>query len=332
MTVVVNDEVDLIETWLRYHFAAGVELVIATDHRSVDGTTDVLRAYEREGRVVLLREEGEVFRQAEWVTRMSRLAATSHGADWVVPSDADEFWWPRPGGFAEILAAVPSRFGVVRGLMRHFVLRPGPQPFFERMTHRARPTVDLASPYHAQVKIVHRGVPDASVSVGNHDAEGAGLRVLREWFPFEVLHYPLRDARQLRAKFARRATSPDGRHIVRALDLLESGRGDVLLAEASTADDELEQRVADGTLVRDVRLRNAIRALEAGQPVPRPTPTLADEADLACDAHVALHHDSAAVADRLCVGLEHRVALLEEGGLTARAARRLRRRRRGVLS
>ena len=59
------------------------------------------------------------------MTRMARLAATEHGADWVVNSDADEFWWPRGGDVAEVLAAVPGRFGVVRGMWRQFVPRPG---------------------------------------------------------------------------------------------------------------------------------------------------------------------------------------------------------------
>ena len=326
MTLVVRDEADLVGAWLDYHLARGVDLVIATDHRSVDGTTDVLRGHERDGRVVLLREEGDDLRQAKWVTRMARLAATEHGADWVIPSDADEFWWPREGTFAEILAAVPRRFGVVRGLMRHFVLRPGEGPFFERMTARARPTADLSSPYHAQVKIAHRAAADAVVAVGNHDVEGSGLRLVREWFPFEVLHFPIRSERQLEDKFLRRATSPDGRHIVRALDLLARGEGGTLLAETLVDDERLATGLGEGTLVLDVRLRDALRGLASdGCLPPDPRQALADDADLAIDAHVALEHDSAVIAERRCSELEHAVAVLESrGSLSTRLARRVR--------
>jgi hypothetical protein len=324
MTLVVRDEADVLEHWLRYHLARGVDLVIATDHRSVDGTADILRDYARDGRVVVLREGGDVLRQADWVTRMSRLAAVEHGASWVIPSDADEFWWPRSGSFAEILGAVPRSFGVVRGLMRHFVLRPGDESFLERMTVRARPTVDLSSPFHGQMKIAHRAVPDARVSAGNHDVEGAGLRLLREWFPFEVLHFPIRNEQQLEAKFLRRATSPDGQHIVRALELLGRGERDRLLAEASIDDGELEAGLRDGKLVRDVRLRDAMRGLDTEDRLPAtPVPTPSDDADLAEDAHVALEHDSVAIAHRQYRALEHRVGVLEaRATVGARVARR----------
>ena len=323
MTLLVRDEADLIDTWLRYHLAQGVDVVIATDHNSIDGTSDILHDYARDGRVVVLRESGVQIRQSEWMTRMSRLAAADHAADWVIPSDADEFWWPRRGSFAEILYSVPHRFGVVRALMRSFVLRPGDGPVFERLTVRTRPTADLSSQYHAQVKVVHRGVGDATVETGNHDVEGAGLRLLREWFPFEVLHFPLRSVSQLVDKFTRRATT--GQHTARAVDLLGRGELDTLLAETVVEDAALEAGLADGSLVRDVRLRDVLRALDDHGAVPAcPPPTLLDDADLAIDADVALEHDSAMIAERRCTALEHAVALLEQrASLATRVRRRL---------
>ena len=328
MTLLVRDEADILEHWLRYHLARGIDVVIATDHRSADGTTDILRSYQRDGRVVLLREHGEVMQQAEWVTRMARLAATEHGADWVIASDADEFWWPRSASFAELLEDVPSRFGVVRGLMRQFVFCPGEGSVFERMTIRARPSADLTSPYHAQVKVVHRGVPDASVTVGNHDVEGRGLRLIRDWFPFEVLHFPIRNERQLVDKFRRRATSPDGQHIVKALDRLARGEQELLLAETAFNAAALEAGLRAGSLVRDVRLRNALRSIATTGSLRSPTPpNLLDDADLAEDATVALQFDGAAVLARRCAELEHRAAVLEHrGSVRGRLAGRLSRR------
>src|SRR2546421_1075856 len=140
MTLTARDEEDILDDHIRYHLDAGVDFVVATDHRSVDGTTEILQQYEREGHLRLIREQGEAYRQSKWVTRMARLAATEHGADWVINSDADEFWWPRNGTLREVLSAVPARFGAIRGIWRHFVLRPdAAEPVFERMTVRRTP-------------------------------------------------------------------------------------------------------------------------------------------------------------------------------------------------
>ena len=51
----------------------------------------------------MIQEPGEDLRDGEWVTRMARLAATEFGADWVINSDADEFWWPRGGSLKHVL-------------------------------------------------------------------------------------------------------------------------------------------------------------------------------------------------------------------------------------
>ena len=135
MTLLVRDEADIVDAQIAFHLDAGVDFVVATDNRSEDGTTEILERYAREGHLHLIREPGDDLRQSEWVTRMARLAATEFGADWVINADADEFWWPRGGDFRALFAAVPERFGVVRGAWRNFVPRPDDDRFFaERMT------------------------------------------------------------------------------------------------------------------------------------------------------------------------------------------------------
>ena len=321
MTLVVRDEVDLVGDWLCYHLARGIDQVIVTDHRSVDGTSEVLAEHARDGRVRVIREEAPEMRQAEWVTRMARLAATDHGADWVINSDADEFWWPRDGGVHELLDAVPERYGVVRALWRQFVLRPdGPTSFAERMTVRCRPVADFASPYHAQVKIVHRALPDVVVSEGNHDAYGDGLTLIREWLPFEVLHFPLRAEAQVEDKFLRRRAILGGDHIADAIRRLDS-EGLSTYHHAVLFDDlEVERGLGDGTLVVDPRLRDALASLEGATMLPSWTPTLADDVDLALDFQLALERDSWVNLDWRAAALERSIARLE-GAATLGGAR-----------
>src|SRR4051812_17470085 len=44
MTLLVRDEVDIVDVNLAYHLARGVDGVIVTDHRSTDGTRERLDA------------------------------------------------------------------------------------------------------------------------------------------------------------------------------------------------------------------------------------------------------------------------------------------------
>jgi len=82
-TLVVRDEADIVGEQIAYHLNAGVDFVIATDHESEDGTTQILERYVREGRLRLIRVQGEM-RDGPWRTHMARLAAIEHGADWVI--------------------------------------------------------------------------------------------------------------------------------------------------------------------------------------------------------------------------------------------------------
>ena len=204
MTLVVRDERDIVEQHLSFHRAAGVDAVIVTDHASTDGTEDVLARHEQDGFVRVLREPDGRFRQREWVTRMARLAATEHEADWVINSDADEFWWPRGASLREVLGAVPARYGIVQSLVRHFVpLADDGRPFEERMTFRLRPTApinDPASPWRPYRKVVHRASPVIELVEGGHAVRSQNLPPLRGWYPIECLHFPLRSQGQVERK------------------------------------------------------------------------------------------------------------------------------------
>jgi hypothetical protein len=272
LTLLVRDEADIVDANLAFHLAAGVDFVIATDHRSRDGTTEILESYEQRGVLRLFREDGEFSRQAEWQTRMARLAATEHGADWVINSDADEFWWPRDASLTKALQAVPDAYGVVRGLTRNFVpLEDDSGWFADRMTVRfagGAPINDPATPFRPVVKVAHRGHPNVRVGNGGcHQVFGVPWPVLPGWYPFEVLHLPLRSREQSAGKYRKTWTGwADNLRgdLARAKQHAERGRPDAVWERAAVGGRSLERGLADGALIVDTRLRDALRALRAG--------------------------------------------------------------------
>jgi hypothetical protein len=260
-TLVVRDEADIVEAQVSYHLDAGVDLVLATDHDSRDGTTEILESYERKGVLRLFRERGEM-RESVWRSQMARLAAVEHGADWVINTDADEFWMPRRGTLKEALAAVPDDFGVVWAITRHFLPRPGNMgSFAERMTVRLSATAPLndpTSPYRPHAKAAHRADPEIVVLFGSHDVV-TKLAPLRGWYPADVLHFPFRTLEQYERKGVRRAhgDKPLGQY-VKAYEASEQGRVEDFFASLTVDDETLAEGRRAGSLVVDTRLRDSL--------------------------------------------------------------------------
>jgi hypothetical protein len=267
MTLLVRDEADIVDDHIAFHLAAGVDFVIAADNGSTDGTTEILEAYSRDGylhRIGL----ADPFSQIEVVTQMARLAATRFRADWVINSDADEFWWTRTGTLKELLSAVPPRFGGIRGMWRNFVPRPnGEGSFAERMTIRSQTPIDQLHPLNTHFKTVHRASSEIEVGGGNHDVAGGGLTPMFSWYPIDILHFPIRSLEQFERKFLRwwDITSVDGEasnpyyNVVR--DAHQEGRIAELYKPYVVDEERLSRGLADGSLVEDTRLRDALRSL-----------------------------------------------------------------------
>jgi hypothetical protein len=354
MTLIARDEADVIDAQIAFHLNAGVDFVIATDHRSTDGTTEILERYAREGHLHLTHEEDVEYREVEWRTRMARAAASELGADWVINSDADEFWWPRGADLKDVLAALPRRYGIVRAFWRPFLPRDDDGSFFaERMTVRLSPEAaihDPSSQFRPNAKVIHRADPKMTVGRGNHAVEGVRLQPLRGWYPVELLHFPLRSLAQVERKASIYRASED----TRLHDAHRKMHG--ALEEGSLADqyrnlvvDEsaLERGLAEGSVVLDTRLRDAFRTLAGTEPVPAaaegafalpvdgrsrlrfPRPSVVEDAAFAAEAAVLGEADTVRVQRRQDE-LEDRLAQLETtvwqrlGRSTMRLAQRVR--------
>lgn len=295
MTLLVRDEADIVDDQIAYHLAGGVDVVVATDHRSVDGTTEILERYEAEGKLHLIREEGEHIRQSEWVTRMARLAATEYEADWVVHSDADEFWWPHRGTLRDVLGCVPAEHGIVRGYLQNFVPRTGDGWYAERMTARLSlsvPINDPGSPWRPASQLVHRAHPEVVVGQGNHRIEQPLMTGLRSWYPLEILHFPFRTPEQTIRKHANTISGWERNlrgDLARARSLLERGRRTAFWDRVAVDDAVLERGLRDGSLEVDTRLRDALRAIRSR--------TAAETSSASLDTEAAYASEVLALAD-----------------------------------
>jgi hypothetical protein len=266
LSLVVRDESDVLDACIAYHLNAGVDFVLATDHESRDGASEILESYAREGYLRRIPASGPGD-DAGWRTSMARLAADELRSDWVIDSEADEFWMPRGEGLKDVLAPIPERYGVVQALVRVFLPRPDDgRSFADRMTVRPAPESpddEAMGRLDWALRPVYRARSDLVVGVARERALD-GRVPLRAWYPIEVLRFPLRSAEQAERRAAGRAGPSEARSRIEQR-LLEGLRGGTVAdrwTELVVDDDELARGIAGGTLVVDERLRDALGRLE----------------------------------------------------------------------
>ena len=274
MTLLVRDEADILPALLEYHLDQGVDFFIATDNRSEDATAAILRRYERAGRLHYIYEPDDTYAQHEWVTRMARLAATEFGADWVINSDADEFWWPEAGGsLKDVLAAVPAEVAGLQAARSNFVPLPDEAltgvPFWEAMVIRERQSLNpLGEPLPP--KVCHRADPGVEVAQGNHEVALSGGERVRPTEELVIFHFPMRGFRRFENKIAKGgAAYGRNRRLDRSVGntwrqlyerYQQGGLADYYEGQV-VREPLLAARRADGTYLEETRLRDRLRDL-----------------------------------------------------------------------
>lgn len=224
--MLARDEADIIAATVG-HLLAQTDEVIVTDHRSTDGTREILEALP----VVLHTDDGRGHWQERDTNRMA-MEALDRGHDWVVPCDADEIWVAAVGGrLADFLETVEPAVSVVYATMFDHVpsavddpAEPNP---VRRICWRRRESGGR--------KAACRLRRDLRIAQGNHSALYGGEEAAWKHGLLTIRHFSLRDEGQVVRKVR------NGRDSYSVEAGLPPGHGDAW-AHWGATDDEIVER------------------------------------------------------------------------------------------
>ncbi len=274
----VRNEADIIRLNVLYHLSLGVDRIFIVDNGSTDGTVDVLRRLSEEDPRVRWSHDDGPFLPSRIATNLAH-EALREGADWVLPVDADEFWYAPEGSFRSVLEE--SRAGTLIARVVNFVQRrsqkeSSPDALLH-MTRRVESPV--GPPGHGQnlvevqkigfvekmypPKCVSRPTKEIEIQSGNHSVSGVDGPKKRT---DELLcfHAPMRSLASLRervrsasraAEAGRKAGQGRNRRRLGGLDEAAIGRE---WAANSYRDGHLDVYGERHPVIFDPRLRDAV--------------------------------------------------------------------------
>jgi hypothetical protein len=204
----IKNEVDVIALNLQHLFDCGVRNFAIADNGSTDTTLNVIRQFATEAptaTIFVLNDPIPAHLQSKKITALSAFAASYFRSEWILPFDADDFFWVSPGPRIDL-----------DGLDADFVRLPWLQlhPAFVPLVDLAKLLQEPRLPNVIKSrfpKMLFRYSDNIIVGEGNHGVDHRFGKLLRGVNGADaglgMAHYPLRTQQQLERKFADGATA-----------------------------------------------------------------------------------------------------------------------------
>ena len=271
----VRNEADVLRLSLLHHLGLGLDRILVVDNASTDGTAELLERLSREDSRIQWRSDRGLFLQGAVFTALAREAFWQR-ADWVVPFDADEFWWVRNGDLRKTLAetsAAALSFPAVNFVQRRQQL-VATEAGLLTMTRRAPWTVETSQALleakhiaYVEARCVAKWLfrPNVNVEVGAGNHALSAVTQAEEGHGIVCLHAPLRSKACLERKADKGERelengSPPAQswHLKRWARLRGAGELDQEWAANSYRGMTLDLYGQEHPLIVDHRLRDAV--------------------------------------------------------------------------
>ena len=187
----VKNEADIIRATVTHTFEQGIDRMLIVDNGSTDGTRDLLADLSREFRISIGDDRETAYYQDHKMTALAA-HARRHGADWVVPIDADEFWFAKDRSVGDHLRSLRATTTRASAILRNVFPIAGN----EHPTSLRDGPLRLDLRPHVLPKVAARTHPLLWIGMGNHSALRPG------WMhaSLHIAHLPWRSFEQLARK------------------------------------------------------------------------------------------------------------------------------------
>jgi len=279
MIILVKNEEDIIEKNIRFHAKKGVDNFIVMDNNSTDSTREILEELKKEFELTIIEEKGNNYLQSKWMTKLARIAQKKYNPKFIIPNDADEFWWCE-GSLKE---AIPNK-AVTTVERYNFLLYEGLSNWYESIYRVENPICypkksqlqdDNLSIIFAKLspKVIVKPFGLIKIKGGNHRASHIFNFIdamlpydkIKKYEKIKVFHYRLRSFSQFKkgienAKKLLQRKASIGHHWRRWIRLLDEGKlEEEFFNNLVLKKEEIKALEKFNIVTKDERMKNCLK-------------------------------------------------------------------------